>query len=116
MEQASVFAAHDPWYKHFNPICFPLNGAAFQIYLLIIAYSCLHYKYFWKAPLVTPQFHLPLCNYQIAVVYSYMIAPAGLDVEQGTTYSYFLILFLLLLKIKLQEYNVGRNLLMKSSH
>lgn len=94
------------WTFQYHPICSPLNGAVFQIYLLIIAYSCLHYKYFWKAPLITPQFHLPHCNYQIVVVYSYCnsICRSGCGTGNSRArcwekinikYSYFLILFLL---------------------
>lgn len=55
----------------YSPICFPVNGAAFQIYLPITAYSCLHYKYFCKVPLITPQLHLPHCNCQLVVIYRY---------------------------------------------
>lgn len=54
-----------------HPICFPLNGAPFQIYLLITAYSCLHYKYFCWAPLLTPQLHLLHCNCHLVVIYRY---------------------------------------------
>lgn len=53
------------------PICFLLNAAAFQRSLPITADRCLHYKYFCRAPLITPQLPLPHCNCQLVLIYRY---------------------------------------------
>lgn len=108
VEQASVLAAHVPWYRPYRPICFPLNGA--QIYLPVTAYSCLHYKYFCNPPLITPQLHLPHGNCQLVVIYRCYgsICRSGCGTgsshakgwDTNTTYSYFLILFFLALENK----------------
>lgn len=64
-----------------RPIWFPL----FQIYLPIAAYSCLHYKYFCKAPLKTPQLCLLHCTCQLVLIYRYCDSICGSRCGTGSS-------------------------------